>query len=98
MTPFKKTFPLSLLATALVVALPALSACAAETTLAEVLVQAESEALETRKNAPATRIVYGRDDIQRYTDLTVGQVLIRLPGVTFTGPPGQIKDVSLRGL
>jgi len=88
MTPFKNTFPLSVLAAALVVALPALSASAAETTLAEVLVQAEADALETRKNAPATRIVYGRDDIERYTDLTVGQVLIRLPGVTFTGPPG----------
>lgn len=70
----------------------------AQTTLAEVLVQAETEALDTRRHAPATRIVYGRDDIERYTDLTVGQVLIRLPGVTFTGPPGQIKDVSLRGL
>lgn len=70
----------------------------AETTLATVDVQAERDDFDQRQTAPSTRLVYGREELDRMNELTVGDYLRRLPGVTFTGPPGAPKDVRLRGM
>ncbi|MDP2371522.1 TonB-dependent receptor plug domain-containing protein [Rhodoferax sp.] len=51
-----------------------------------------------RKNSGHQKIVVGEEEVERYGDATVGDVLRRLPGMTFTGPAGTPKDVRMRGL
>ncbi|MEX2164495.1 MAG: TonB-dependent receptor [Sulfuricaulis sp.] len=74
------------------------SSGAADATLPEIVVQADRDDFEARQTAPATRLVYGREELDRMNELTVGDYLRRLPSVTFTGPPGTPKDVRLRGM
>lgn len=68
--------------------------------LAEVTVQAgkDGDDFYARKTAKSTKLIYGREELDRMNELTVGDYLRRLPGVTFTGPPGTPKDVRLRGM
>jgi len=68
------------------------------TELDTVSVSAERDDFERRQNAPTTRLVYGREELDRMNELTIGDYLRRLPGVTFTGPPGTPKDVRIRGM
>ena len=56
------------------------------------------EANEARRRSTASRIVYGRDEIERMGDATVGEILKRLPGVTVGGRPGRGGDPRMRGL
>lgn len=70
---------------------------ASETTLAPVRVYAEQSDFDERQTSATTRLVYGREELDRIKELTVGDYLCELPGVTFTGPPGSPKDVRLRG-
>ncbi|OGS99836.1 MAG: hypothetical protein A3F73_05440 [Gallionellales bacterium RIFCSPLOWO2_12_FULL_59_22] len=86
---------LTLLIAALCAAYPAWGE---ETTLEQVHVQAERDDFDARQNATSTRLVYGREELDRMNELTVGDYLRRLPSVTFTGPPGTPKDVRLRGM
>lgn len=51
-----------------------------------------------RKSSSVHKIVISEEEIERYDDATVGDVLRRLPGMTFTGPAGVAKDVRMRGL
>lgn len=51
-----------------------------------------------RKQSELQKIVIAEDEVERYGDSTVGDVLRRLPGMTFTGPAGVTKDVRIRGL
>lgn len=51
-----------------------------------------------RKNAQLQKIVITEDEVEKYGDATVGDILRRLPGMTFTGPAGVSKDVRMRGL
>ena len=78
------------------------SAMAAEngeaTELAQVEVHGEKDDFDMRQNASSTRLVYGREELDRMNELTVGDYLRRLPGVTFSGPPGSPKDVRVRGM
>lgn len=67
------------------------------TELATLPVHAETDDFVARRDAPTTRLVYGREELDRMNELTVGDYLRKLPGVTFTGPPGTPKDVRLRG-
>jgi iron complex outermembrane receptor protein len=90
----KRNASLLLLALPFVPAGPAL----ADTALPVVEVGAERDDFESRRDARATRLVYGREELDRMNELTVGDYLRRLPGVTFTGPPGAPKDVRLRGM
>lgn len=70
----------------------------AEQTLAPIHVHAEKDDFEARKDATSTRLVYGREELDRMNELTVGDYLRRLPSVNFTGPPGTPKDVRVRGM
>lgn len=65
--------------------------------LATVTVIAEADDFVARRDAATTRLVYGREELDRMNELTVGDYLRKLPGVTFTGPPGTPKDVRMRG-
>jgi iron complex outermembrane receptor protein len=53
---------------------------------------------EARRRASASKIVVGREEIDKYGDATVGEVLRRLPGVTTPGAPGRGGPPRLRGL
>jgi iron complex outermembrane receptor protein len=66
--------------------------------LPEVLVAGQRDAQVERRNATLQKIVISEEEVERYGDATVGDVLRRLPGMTFTGPPGVAKDVRMRGL
>jgi iron complex outermembrane receptor protein len=45
--------------------------------------------LQERRQSTAAKIVVGREEIEKYGDSTLGEVLKRLPGVTMPGPPGR---------
>ena len=53
---------------------------------------------EQRRQATAAKIVIGREEIDRFGDSTVGEVLKRLPGVTLPGAPGRGGGPRMRGL
>jgi iron complex outermembrane receptor protein len=57
----------------------------------------ESET-DLRRQSTAARIVISRDEIDKFGDATVGEVLRRLPGVTTPGAPGRGGPPRLRGL
>lgn len=80
----------------LALALPVASLAAEK--LDKVVVIAESEELAVRKNSELKKTVIGEQEVERYGDATVGDVLRRLPGMSFTGPAGVSKDVRVRGL
>lgn len=51
-----------------------------------------------RKGSTASKIVITREEIEKFGDSTVGEVLKRLPGVTTGGRPGRGGDVRMRGM
>jgi iron complex outermembrane receptor protein len=52
-----------------------------------------------RRNSTAGKQVFGREELDRNGDTTLGEVLKRLPGVTLGGGrPGRGGDVRMRGL
>ncbi len=53
---------------------------------------------EERRQSTAAKIIIGREEIEKFGDATVGEVLRRLPGVTTPGAPGRGGPPRLRGL
>jgi outer membrane receptor for ferrienterochelin and colicins len=53
---------------------------------------------EQRRQSSAAKIVVGREEIDKFGDANIGEVLRRLPGVTTPGPPGRGGPPRLRGL
>ncbi len=53
---------------------------------------------QLRRQSTAAKITIGRDEIERFGDSTVGDLLKRLPGVTLQGRPGRGGNVRMRGL
>jgi outer membrane receptor for ferrienterochelin and colicins len=53
---------------------------------------------EQRRRSTAAKIVIGREDIEKFGDATVGELLRRLPGVTTPGVPGRGGPPRMRGL
>lgn len=90
--------PLAVAAAALVAPLSSLGQGMAEKTLPEVTVVSEEEAVRRRQQDAIPRITVPAEDLERFADATVGDVLRRVPGMTFTGPPGVVKDIRMRGL
>ena len=54
--------------------------------------------VQERRNSTAAKIIIGREEIDRFGDSTLGDVLKRLPGVTIQGRPGRGGAIRLRGL
>jgi len=54
--------------------------------------------VQERRNSTAAKIIVGREEIDRFGDATLGDVLKRLPGVTLQGRPGRGGAIRLRGL
>ena len=53
---------------------------------------------EARRESTASKIVIGREEIEKQGDATIADVLKRLPGVTMGGPPGRGGPIRMRGL
>jgi iron complex outermembrane receptor protein len=53
---------------------------------------------EVRRESTASKIVIGREEIEKQGDATLGEVLKRLPGVTVQGAPGRGGAIRMRGL
>ncbi len=53
---------------------------------------------DERRRSTAAKIVIGREEIEKFGDATVGEVLRRLPGVTTPGAPGRGGPPRMRGL
>lgn len=66
--------------------------------LVTVQADAERDARKVRQDAAVAKIVVDEVEVERFGDATVGDVLRRLPGMTFTGPAGVVKDIRIRGL
>lgn len=95
-------FRLNIVSAALLgMSLPGLALAAtgdADKTLGEVVVVDQKEAQVERKDSYVQKIVIAEEEIERFGDVSVGDVLKRLPGTSFTGPAGVAKDVRMRGL
>lgn len=70
----------------------------ADRVLPDVVTTGQHEAQAERKHAAVQKIVISEEEVERYGDATVGDILKRLPGLTFTGPAGVTKDIRMRGL
>lgn len=66
--------------------------------LDQVTVSGAPTAASRRRQSTASKIVIAREDLDRYGDTQLGDVLRRLPGVTIGGRPGRGGDIRLRGL
>lgn len=51
-----------------------------------------------RKASTASKIVITREEIEKYGDSTLGEMIKRLPGVTTGGRPGRGGDIRMRGM
>jgi outer membrane receptor for ferrienterochelin and colicins len=56
--------------------------------LKEVVIQVDRDDHSQRHDASATRIIYGREELEQSNDLAVGDFLRKLPGVVVSGSPG----------
>ena len=71
----------------------------AQPTLQRVIVTGSGQnETEERRRSTASKIIFGRDEIERFGDGTVGEILKRLPGVTTQGRPGRGGAPRMRGL
>jgi iron complex outermembrane receptor protein len=53
---------------------------------------------QQRRESTASKIVIGREEIEKQGDANIGEVLKRLPGITLGGNPGRGGGVRMRGL
>ena len=56
------------------------------------------DAVEQRRLSTAAKIVVTREEIEQYGDLSLGDVLKRLPSVTVAGRPGRGGQIRMRGM
>ncbi|MBW8846910.1 MAG: TonB-dependent receptor [Burkholderiales bacterium] len=62
----------------------------------EVYGRASDESM--RRASTASKIIITREEIDRYGDSTLGEVIKRLPGVTTGGRPGRGGEIRMRGM
>lgn len=55
------------------------------------------DVITERKNSSSTKIVISKEEIERFNDQSMGDILKRLPGLTFSGPAGYVEDIRFRG-
>lgn len=54
--------------------------------------------VQERRQSTAAKIIIGREEIDRFGDATLGDVLKRLPGITIQGRAGRGGAIRMRGL
>lgn len=75
------------------------SATPAATDLGQVEIRSNrNNDSEVRRESTASKIVIGREEIDKQGDAMLGDVLKRLPGVTVQGAPGRGGAIRMRGL
>ena len=79
-------------------ATPASAAAAASAPQRVEITGGRDNDTEARRRSTASKIVIGREEIDKFGDATVGEVLRRLPGVTTPGAPGRGGPPRMRGL
>ncbi|MBS4096694.1 MAG: TonB-dependent receptor [Sulfuricella sp.] len=78
---------------------PAPAKAAPDNALGEVVVSGKRFSdTEERRYSTAAKMVFGREELDRYGDTSVSEVLKRLPGITVSGTPGRGGDIRMRGL
>ncbi|NMY15825.1 TonB-dependent receptor [Pseudomonas sp. WS 5019] len=58
----------------------------------------DDDVVEQRMSLSAAKIIVGRDEIETFGDASMGEVIRRMPSISFGGPPGENNDARLRGL
>ncbi len=65
----------------------------------EVVVDGSRQSdMDQRRMSTAAKMIYGREELDRNGDSTIGEILKRLPGVTVGGRPGRGGDIRMRGM
>ncbi|MCH7312168.1 MULTISPECIES: Plug domain-containing protein [Acinetobacter] len=59
---------------------------------------AQQDGAEVRQETTVPKVIISEQEVEHYGDATVGDVLRRTVGMSFTGPAGVTKDVRMRGL
>ena len=54
--------------------------------------------IQQRRESTASKIVIGREEIERQGDANIGEILKRMPGITLGGAPGRGGGIRMRGL
>ena len=54
--------------------------------------------LDKRRQSTASKLIIGREELDRNGDSSVAEILKRLPGVTVGGKPGRGGDIRMRGM
>ncbi|MFZ6656016.1 TonB-dependent receptor domain-containing protein [Undibacterium sp. TJN19] len=54
--------------------------------------------MDERRQSTAAKMIFGREELDRNGDSSIGEVLKRLPGVTVGGRPGRGGDIRMRGM
>jgi len=111
MIPPKRRFsPLPTAAAILLAALPVLAQQAADAPKGDkpkeeapakvdsIEVTQKRDTTSERRDATASKIVIGREEIEQYGDTNLGDVMRRLPGVTQSGRPGRGGPPRMRGM
>lgn len=69
-----------------------------EQTMQKVEVRASADSYDPRRDDTATKIVVGQEEIAKYGDTNVADVLKRVPGITVNSPNGRNAEIRMRGL
>ncbi|WP_210809085.1 TonB-dependent receptor plug domain-containing protein [Ideonella paludis] len=77
---------------------PAPAAKPAATPTERVTVKGTRTEDEQRRQSTAAKIIIGREELDKFGDTSLGEVMKRLPGVTTDGRPGRGGNPRMRGL
>ena len=67
--------------------------------LQKIIIRAERlNETDQRRMSTASKLIFGREELDRNGDSSVSEILKRLPGVTLGGRPGRGGEVRMRGL
>jgi len=69
-----------------------------EQKIQQVEVRAGAAAYDPRRDDTATKIVVSQEEIVKYGDTNVADVLKRVPGITVNSPNGRNAEIRMRGL
>lgn len=64
----------------------------------EIVVRSTFDEMDERQSLSAAKIIIGSSEIEKFGDVSMGEVIRRMPSVSFGGPPGENNDARLRGL
>ena len=71
----------------------------ADPTVQQVIIKGGAQTdMDVRRQSTASKIIIGREDLDRDGDSSIGEILKRLPGVTVGGKPGRGGDIRMRGM